>query len=455
MINSRFRHKTDIDITNGPLVSNIISFVIPIIITNILQMLYNAADMIVVGRYAGSISLAAAGASGPLINLTLNLFIGFSAGINSILARYIGARDEEKASQTVHTSYALALWCGLALTIFGVSICKPLLSLMGTPDSVIDYSVIYTRIIFLGTPANLLYNFGSAILRSMGDTKRPLYFLTLSGIINVVLNLIFIICFHMNVAGVALATIISQYISAALIMITLMRCENCCHLDLKKIRFHKEPLTNIIRLGLPAGVQSCTFSLSNVLIQSNINSFGATAMSGFSAGSNIFNFPLVIMDAFASAAIVFVAQNYGAGNYRRIISSTNICNAMVLAIGLVLGFVVTDFGPQLINIYTPGDPEVIEYGMKYLMVFRYFTFLGGINGVSTSALRGLGKSFVPMLVSIAGICGLRILWIYTIFAKIQTLDILYVSYPVSWIITSVTCTIMFYILAIRLKRKNS
>lgn len=451
----KIRHKTDIDITNGPLVSNIITFVIPIIITNILQMLYNAADMVVVGRYAGSISLAATGASSALINLTLNLFIGFSAGINSILARYIGARDEDRASQTVHTSYALAIWCGIGLTIFGVIVCRPLLTLMGTPDSVIDYSVIYTRIIFLGTPANLLYNFGAAILRSMGDTKRPLYFLTLSGIINVALNLVFVIFFHMNVAGVALATIISQYISAGLIAITLMRCDNCCHLNIRKIRFFKVPLVNIIKLGLPAGVQSCTFSLSNALIQSNINSFGATAMSGFSAGANIFNFPLVIMDAFASAAIVFVAQNYGAGNYRRIISSTNICNAMTFGVGLILGFLVTDFGPQLISIYTPGEPEVIASGMKYLMAFRYFTFLGGVNGVSTSALRGLGKSFVPMVISIAGICGLRIIWIYTIFAKSPTLDTLYLSYTVSWIITSVTCTIMFYILAIRLNKKNS
>ena len=455
MLKPKFRHKTDIDITSGPLMSNIISFAIPIIITNILQMLYNAADMVVVGRFAGSISLAAVGASSPLINLTLNLFIGFSAGINSILARYIGARDEEKASQTVHTSYALALSCGVILAIFGSVVCRPLLSLMGTPDSVIDYAVIYTIIIFLGTPANLLYNFGSAILRSMGDTKRPLYFLTISGIINVVLNLIFVICFHMNVAGVALATIISQYISAALIMITLMRCDNCCHLNIKKIGFHKVPLYNIIILGLPAGIQSCSFSLSNVLIQSHINSFGATAMSGFSAGANIFNFPLVIMDAFASAAIVFVAQNYGAGNYRRIITSTNLCNLMTLALGLILGFLVTDFGPQLIGIYAPGEPEVIAAGMKYLMVFRYVTFLGGINGVSTAALRGLGKSLVPMLISIAGICGLRIVWIYTIFTKSPTLDTLYISYPVSWIITSVTCTVMFYILAFRLNKQNS
>ncbi len=447
--------KTDIDITNGPLASNIVSFVIPIIITNILQMLYNAADMIVVGRYAGSAALAAAGASGPLINLILNLFIGFSAGINSILARYIGARDDEKASGAVHTSYALGALCGVIIMIIGVVICKPLLQLMGTPAEVMDYSVLYTRIIFLGTPANLLYNFGAAILRSMGDAKRPLYFLTLSGFINVVLNLVFVIKFHMNVAGVAVATIISQYISAILIMFTLIRCENCCHLNLRKIRFHKEQLLHIVKLGLPAGIQSCTFSMSNVLIQSNINSFGATAMSGFTAGANIFNFPLVIMDAFASTAIVFVAQNYGAKNYDRIIASVNKCILMVSVLGVAMGLIVNQFGTQLIGIYAPGEPEVAMYGMKYLTAFKYFTFLGGINGVATSALRGLGKSFVPMLISIAGICGFRIVWIYTVFAKIGTLDILYVSYPVSWTITSVTCTVMFYILAVRLKKKNA
>ena len=454
MLKTRFKTKTDIDITNGPLASNIISFVIPIMITNILQMLYNAADMVVVGRYAGSIALAAAGASSPLINLTLNLFIGFGAGINSIVARYIGARDEENTSHAVHTSYALAIWCGIGLTIIGVILSRPMLMLMGTPDSVIDYSTIYTKIIFLGTPANLLYNFGAAILRSMGDTKRPLYFLTLSGIINVVLNLIFVVFFHMNVAGVALATIISQYVSAALITITLMRCDNACHLNLKKIRFHSKPLMHIIKLGLPAGIQSCTFSVSNVLIQSSVNSFGAEAMSGFSAGANIFNFPIVIMDAFAAAAIVFVAQNYGAKNYRRIITSANLCNGMAALVGLIMGFIVTDFGPTFINIYAPGETQVIAEGMKYLLAFRYFTLFGGINGVSTSALRGLGRSFVPMLISIAGICGLRIVWIYTVFTKSHTLDTLFMSYPISWIITSVTCAIMFYVLSVKLVKKN-
>ncbi|MBQ7901709.1 MAG: MATE family efflux transporter, partial [Clostridia bacterium] len=410
--------------------------------------------MIVVGRFSGSIALAATGASSPLINLIINMFAGFSAGINSIAARYIGARDDERTSDTVHTSYALSIVCGFAILIFGIAVCRPILHHMGTPDEVIDYSVTYTRIIFLGTPALLTYNFGAAVLRSMGDTKRPLYFLTASGLINVVLNLIFVIVFNMNVAGVALATVISQYISAILVTLTLIRCENSCHLNIRNIKFHKNELSQIIKLGLPAGIQSCTFAFSNLLIQSSVNSFGSTAMSGFTAGANILNFPNTIMDAFSSTAIVFVAQNYGAQNYKRITASAVQCSIIVTVLGILMGLAMNIFGNQLIGIYAPGEAEVAMYGMMYLSKFKYITCFGGLNGVSTASLRGLGKSFVPMLVSIAGICGFRILWIYTIFSKIPTLDILYTSYPISWVVTATVSSIMFYMLASKFKSKN-
>ncbi|MBQ8525233.1 MAG: MATE family efflux transporter [Clostridia bacterium] len=446
--------KYDIDITNGPMQSGILLFTLPVILTNILQTLYNAADMIIVGRYAGDICLAAVGATSSITNLIVGLFIGMGAGVSAIVSRYIGAEDFEKTSKAVHTSVAISLLFGIIIALFGIFASRTLLTWMGTPDNVIDYSVVYMQIIFAGVPANLLYNFSAAVLRSMGDTKRPLYFLTAAGLINVVLNLFFVIVFKMNVAGVALATIISQYISAALVVITLIRTDNACRLIPGKIRVHMQELKHIILIGLPAGIQSCTYSISNILIQSSVNSFGAHAMSGFTAGANILNFVSVTMDSFATAAIVYSAQNYGARKIDRVVKSTMVCYANVIVIGTVLGFISAQFATQLIGIYAPGNAEVAMYGLKYLIMFKYISAFGGINGVATAAMRGLGKSILPMIVSIAGICGFRIIWILTLFPHYPSLETLYISYPITWVLTALVNTIMLFAMIRKIKKQE-
>lgn len=444
----------DIDITNGPIQSGILFFTLPVILTNILQTLYNAADMVIVGRYAGDISLAAVGATGAITNLIVGLFIGMGAGVSAIVSRYIGADDFEKTSKAVHTSVAMSLLFGVIIALFGILTSRPLLNMMGTPDNVINHSVLYMQIIFAGVPANLLYNFCAAILRSMGDTKRPLYFLTAAGIINVVLNIIFVAGFNMNVAGVALATIISQYISAFLVVFTLIRTDNSCHLNINKIRMYAEEVKYIILIGLPAGIQSCTYSLSNILIQATVNSFGSQAMSGFTAGSNILNFVNVAMESFATAAIVYAAQNYGARKVDRVSQSVRICYGYVIVIGTIMGFLGSTFSDQFIGIYAPGNVEVAMYGAKYLIMFKYICAFGGINSVSTAAMRGLGKSLSPMIISIAGVCGFRIIWILTMFPKFPTLETLYVSYPITWILTAIINATMLSVMLKNIRKKE-
>lgn len=450
----RLLKRIDVDISNGPLQSGILLFTLPVIITNILQTLYNAADMVIVGRYAGDISLAAVGATSSITNLIVGLFIGMGAGVSAIVSRYIGAADFEKTSKAVHTSVAMSLLFGIVVGIFGIVASRTLLEKMGTPDNVIDYSALYMRIIFAGVPANMIYNFCSAILRSMGDTKRPLYFLTTAGIINVVLNLFFVIVFKMNVAGVALATIISQYISAFLVVLTLIRTDNSCHLDINKIKIHFSELKYIVLIGLPAGVQSCTYSISNILIQSTVNSFGAQAMSGFTAGGNILNFVNVVMDSFATAAIVYAAQNYGAGRIDRVRKSVYVCYGYVAVIGTVLGFLCAVLSKQLIGIYAPGNAEVAMYGTIYLIMFKYICAFGGINGIATSAMRGLGKSISPMVVSIAGICVFRVVWILTLFPHYPTLETLYISYPITWVMTAVINSLMLFTMLHKIQKSK-
>lgn len=447
--------RRNVDITSGNLFYGILMFTLPVILTNILQTLYNAADMIIVGRYAGDICLAAVGATGSVTNLIVGLFVGMGAGVSAIVSRYIGADDFEKTSKAVHTTVAMSLIFGFAIGIFGILSARSIMEKMGTPSDVIDQSVIYMQIIFAGVPANLVYNFCAAILRSMGDTKRPLYFLTGAGIINVILNLLFVAGFGMDVDGVALATIISQYISAFLVVLTLVRTGNACHLDINQIRMYRDEFKYIILIGLPAGIQSSTYSISNILIQSTVNSFGSQAMSGFTAGANVLNFVNVVMDSFAAAAIVYVAQNYGAGKISRAIKSTNVCYIFVIVIGTVLGFIAAQFGTQLIGIYAPGNAEVAVYGMKYLIMFKYICAFGGINGIATSALRGMGKSVMPMIISIMGICVFRVVWILTLFPHYPTLETLYISYPITWILTSVINGAVFYILAFYMRKKAS
>ena len=425
----------EVDMCRGPLLGKILIFAFPLMLSGILQLLFNAADIVVVGRFAGSQALAAVGSTGALINLIINVFIGLSVGANVLVARYYGAGEKEQVSQAVHTSVLLSLLCGVVLIAVGVLLARPLLELMGTPEDVINMSATYMRIYFCGMPVVMLYNFGAAILRSVGDTKRPLYFLIVAGLINVVLNLFFVIVCGMDVDGVALATVISQVVSAGLILLCLMRMEGPCHLDLHKLHIYKDKMWQIVRVGLPAGLQGCIFSISNVLIQSSVNSFGSVAMAGNTAASNIEGFVYNGMNAIYQTALSFTSQNYGARQYHRISRVMRLCLALVTAVGLGLGLTAVLLPNQLLGIYS-SDPQVIAYGTMRMRFVATLYFLCGIMDVMAGVMRGMGYSILPMIVSLTGACGLRILWIFTLFAANRTLSMLYVSYPVSWFITA-------------------
>lgn len=439
------RSSYEIDMCNGPLLGKIFMFAFPLMLSGVLQLLFNAADIIVVGRYAGSQALAAVGSTGSLINLLINVFIGFSVGVNVLVARYYGAQDSKNISDTVHTAIMTSIISGLFLVILGVAAAKPLLSLMGTPDDVIDQAVLYMRIYFAGMPIIMLYNFGSAILRAIGDTKRPLYFLFLAGVINVGLNLIFVINFHMGVAGVALATVLSQIVSAGLILKCLMQMPGALQLHLSQIKIHKAKLLEIVKIGLPAGMQGAIFSISNVLIQSSINSFGSIAMAGNTTAGNIEGFVYTAMNAFYQTNLSFTSQNYGGRKFDRINRIMGICVGSVTVIGLILGLLVVTFAHPLVSIYS-SDPEVISYATLRLGIICSTYFLCGIMDTLVGTIRGLGYSILPMIVSLTGACGLRIVWIFTVFAMKRTLPVLYWSYPVSWAVTALAHFICFMVI---------
>lgn len=447
--------KYEIDMCNGPLFSKIVIFSIPLILSGVLQLLYNAADVIVVGRYAGSTALAAVGSTGALTNLIVSIFMGLSVGTSVVIAQYYGAEEWENVGHVVHTAIATSIISGLLLGVTGVVMAKTLLTAMDTPGDVLGQSTLYMRIYFAGMPASIVYNFGSAILRAVGDTKRPLIFLTISGIVNVVLNLIFVIVFGMGVAGVAVATIISQAISAVLVIKCLMQFDGPCRLILKDIKIHWNMFVKIMKIGLPAGLQGSIFSISNVLIQSSVNSFGSVVMAGNSASANIEGFIYVSMNAIYSAALTFTGQNAGAKKYKRIKSILGICILIVTAVGTGLGLLAVVFGKTLLGIYAPGNAEVIGYGLIRLSIIAGTYFICGLMDVLGGMLRGIGKSFVPMLISIFGVCGIRIAWIYTIFAQHRDLKTLYISYPVSWTITAVAQFIGFLIVSRRMAHDNA
>ena len=427
----------EMDMCSGPLLSKILIFSIPLMISGILQLLFNAADIVVVGRFTGSEAMAAVGSTGALINLIINLFVGISVGANVVVARNYGARDYDGVHGAVHTSVLTALIGGVFLIFVGIALARPLLEQMGTPDNVIDQSVLYMRIYFVGMPSFMLYNFGSAILRAIGDTKRPLYFLTLAGVINVFLNLFFVIVFHMGVAGVALATIISQTVSAILVLLCLMKMEGPCHLDFKHLKFHLNQLGQMLRIGLPAGLQGIVFSLSNVLIQSSVNSFGSQVMAGNTAASNIEGFVYNAMNAVYQTSLSFTSQNMGA----KILFE---CLCVVSAVGILLGGGAYLLGEQLLSIYTT-DPEVIAYGITRMSYVCATYFLCGLMDVMVGSIRGMGYSIMPMLVSLTGACAFRIIWIFTIFQVEHTLDCLYISYPISWILTAGVHLLCFFL----------
>lgn len=421
----------------GPLFASIVTYTVPIILTGLLQLLFNAADLVVVGQYCGSISVAAVGSTGSLTSLMVNLFIGLSVGAGVCMAHAIGSRDETSMHRTVHTALPTALVCGAVLTVVGVAFSEIFLIWMGTPADVLPLSTLYMRIYFGGMVFNLVYNFCAALLRAAGDTQGPLIFLTIAGVINVLLNVFFVMVLHMDVAGVALATTISQGVSAVLVTVALMRRTDGCKLELKKMRFYKAQLTKIIGRGLPAGIQGSMFSISNVVIQSSINSFGKVFMSGNAAASNIESFAYVSMNAFHQTALNFTGQNVGAGQYKRVNRITMLCLACVTVTGIVTGGAVYLFAPQLLPIYIPDSPEAIAYGIQHLAYIALPYFLLGMQDVTSGVLRGFGSSLAPTLISVLGICGLRIAWIYTIFQipRFHTPGWLFLSYPVSWIVT--------------------
>ena len=433
----------EIDMTNGPLLGKIVRFAIPLAISGILQLLFNAADIIVVGRFSGPGALAAVGSTSALINLIVNLFIGLSVGTNVLVAQYYGASRGKDLRETVHTSILSSLIFGAFLLVVGVVLAAPMLELMGTPEDVLGQACLYMRIYFIGMPASMLYNFGAAILRAVGDTQRPLYFLLLAGVVNVVLNLFFVIVCGMDVAGVALATVISQCVSAGLVLLCLMHSHTVYQVSLKDLCIKKDKLLGMAKIGLPAGIQGASFSISNVLIQSSINSFGSLAMAGSTAASNIEGFVFTAMDSFTQASLSFTGQNYGAKKFHRITKVLWYNIFLVTVVGLVLGIGAYLAGRPLLGIYST-DPEVIDYGMERMLIVCTPYFTCGIMNVLVGAMRGLGSSLTPMVVSIFGVCVLRVIWIYTVFAAAPSMLMLFVSYPVTWVVTALVEAVCFY-----------
>ena len=439
----------------GPILKNVIRYTIPIILTSWLQLLFNAADLVVVGQFDGSNSLAAVGATGAITNLIVNLFIGLSVGAGVGVAHGLGSGDDEVVHRTIHTAIPAAIISGLFLTVVGVSLSKTFLTWMDTPKNILPMSTLYMQIYFGGMTFNMVYNFAASMLRAAGDTQSPLKFLTIAGIANVALNLVFVIVFHMTVAGVALATAISQAISAVLVVRTLMRRTDSCKLELKKLRIYKPQLVKMIRIGLPAGVQGSMFSISNVMIQSSINSFGDVVMSGNTAAGNIEGFIFTAMNALHQSAVNFTGQNVGARQYDRVKKILWTCLGCVTVAGLALGTLAYAFGESLLGIYIPDSPEAIGYGLIRMRYICAVYFLCGLMDVSTGALRGMGASAVPMIISVLGVCGIRLLWIATIFQMPQfhTTDCLYISYGVSWTATFIAQFAAFWLVYNKQKRK--
>ena len=446
----------EIDMTHGPILKKLLLFTVPLILSSILQLLFNAADVVVVGRFAqqGDLCLAAVGSTGSLTSLIVNMFVGLSVGTNVVAARAWGSGDHKAMEESVHTSMLVSVVSGVILAVVGVIGARVFLEWMNTPGEVIDLSSLYLRIYFAGMPANMIYNFGSAILRSVGDTRRPLIYLIIAGVLNVILNLFFVIVLHMDVEGVALATIISQAVSATLVVICLMRSEGGLRLTLKKLRIAGDTLKEIARIGLPAGFQGVLFSISNVMIQSSINAFGATVMAGSSAAGNLEGFVYVGMNAFHQAAVSFSSQNLGAGEYKRIWRIAAACQVCVTVVGLLMGVGVWFFGSELLRIYTTSQ-EVVNAGLVRLSYVCLPYALCGMMDVMTGSLRGIGYSVMPMLVSILGICVFRVAWIATVckLPACSDIDFVYLSYPISWIITLIAHTICFVWAMRRVKLK--
>lgn len=436
--------KYEIDMCNGTLLDKLISFAFPLMLSGILQLMFNAVDIIVVGNFSGSQALAAVGSTTSLINLFINLFIGISLGANVLAARYYAAGKDKEMSETVHSAMALALISGVVMLFVGLIFARGALELMDTPGDVIDQSTLYMRIYFMGMPFFMMYNYGAAILRAVGDTKRPLLFLVIAGIVNAGLNMFLVIVFHLGVAGVAISTVISQMISCVLVIICLYRTQSSYQLRFSKLKLRWEYIKQICKVGIPAGVQSMVINFSNVLLQSSVNSFGSIAMAGYTAANNIFGFLFASINSVTQACMSFTSQNYSVGKYKRMTKVLFECIGLSMAVSLTLGCSAYFFGNKILWIYT-DNAAVVKAGMEVLTYSTVTYFLCGIMDLFPGALRGMGYSTVPMILSVVGTVGTRLVWIYGVFPKHRSLDVLFISYPASWFITIVFQVICYII----------
>lgn len=442
-----------LNMTSGPFLKKILIFSVPLMLTGLLQLAYNTADVVVVGRFAGKEALAAVGSTGSLINLLVNVFLGLSMGSGVMIARHIGAGDEERVHKSTHTAMLLSIICGFFVGALGFFLSRQILILMKVPSDVLDLASLYLKIYFLGSPGMLAYNFGASIVRATGDTKRPLYILFLSGLVNVALNLILVIFFHMGVSGVAIATITSQYISAAMIIKYLTVIPNSCRLSFKKLRIHKEELLPIIRLGLPAGIQNSLFSISNVIIQSTVNSFGSVAMAGIAAGSNYDSYVYTCTNAVSQTSMTFTSQNMGAKKYGNIPKVYSYCLIITVVIGTAGGWLGALCADTITGFFST-DPEVIKIGAARLTQIMPFYVFCSLMDVAGNQLRGMGKSYEPMIVSLVGACGVRLAWIFFALPFSHTLTMLYWAYPISWAATFFAQFAFYFIVRKQMKRKG-
>lgn len=447
------RKTASIDMVNGPILSRVLLFSIPLMASNILQLLFNAVDIMVVGRFAGYTSLAAVGSTSSIVNLFTNLLIGISVGVNVIVARYLGQGYHEKEiSEVIHTSVLLAIVGGAALGLLGILATPWMLRLMETPSDTFPLTLMYLRIYFIGTPFVMLYNYGAAALRAKGDTRRPLAYLTVSGIMNLTLNLVFVILFRMDVAGVALATVLSQMVSAALVLRYLMGAEGGFRFSWRAMRLHWRSLKSIAHVGVPAGIQGCLFSLSNVTIQGAINSYGSVIMAGSSASYNIENFIYISMNSFHHACQTFISQNMGAGRYDRVSPILRRCLACQVTLGAVLCGLALAFPAQLVGIYN-SDPAVIAAGCQRMAIMASTYVIFGMADVLTGAVRGYGVPIAPVIINLIGTCVLRVLWISILDTSVYGVEYVYISYPVTWTIVLVSLTVCWLLLRRREKRE--
>lgn len=436
-------NKYEIDMCSGSIMDKLISFSLPLMLSGILQLMFNAVDIVIVGRFTGSEALAAVGSTSALINMFTNLFIGISLGNNVLAARYYASGRTKEMSETVHTAILFALLSGIVMAFVGLIFSRFALELMGTPDNVIEHSTLYMRIYFLGMPFFMLYNYGASILRAVGDTKRPLLFLIISGILNAGLNMFLVIVFHLGVAGVAIATVISQMVSCVLVLRCLYLSDGSYQLRFSGLTLKWNYLKPIFQVGIPAGIQSTVINFSNVLLQSSVNSFGSTAMAGYTAANNILSFLYVSVNSVTQACMSFTSQNYGVGNYKRMDKILVNCIALSVSVSLALGCIAYFFGPEILSIYT-SDPEVIRCGVEVLAYTTVTYFLCGLMDLFPGPMRGMGHSAVPMLMSIIGTVGTRIVWIFLLFPQNRTLAFLFISYPASWIVTILLQVVCLY-----------